>query len=136
MRPYQALAPIASGTVCCRAMGTPRAVCPWTDEAIAAVKELLVGEGVLAVHLGLDVKAEAVTLLGSRNVVELPASEPAFSFVRLSTGIVYVYSCPDSAPVRAKMLASSTTNGVTYRAEHELGVRSEKQVRPYDRRCV
>ena len=119
-------------------MGTPRAVCPWTDEAIAAVRELLVGEGLLAVSLGQDVKAETVTLLGtSRDAVELSTSEPAFSFVRLTEGrLAYVYSCPDVAPVRAKMLASSTTNGVTYRAEHELGVRTEKQVRCRARRFV
>ena len=123
------------GMRCRRAMGTPGAVCPWTEEAIAAVKELLVGEGLLSVYLGQDVDAENITLLGtSRDVLELPASEPAFSFVRLSDGrLAYVYSCPETAPVRAKMFASSSTRGVTYRAEHELGVRTEKQVRRHDR---
>ena len=135
VRPYQAMEPVELGTVCCRAMGTPRAVCAWTDEAMGAVKGLLEGDGRFAVYLGQDIKAETVTLLGtSRDAVQLPSSELAFSFVRLDDNrIVYVYSCPEGAPVRAKMFASSTTNGIVYNAEHRLGVSVVMKVRPPSR---
>ena len=68
-------------------------------------------------------------LLSSAESVALPKDQACFAFVRIGSQVVYVYSCPSAAPVRSRMVYSSSSRGIVHRAETELDVKPVKRVR-------
>ncbi|GAA5917119.1 hypothetical protein JCM8208_005469, partial [Rhodotorula glutinis] len=89
-----------------------RGVLPWSDEAKEAVRALG-GEGAEAgalVQLEIDPSTETVILSPSQPTCpsSLPSSSPAYLLtLHPSHGVVLVYSCPATSPVRNRLLYSS-----------------------------
>ncbi|GAA5855302.1 hypothetical protein JCM9279_001940 [Rhodotorula babjevae] len=89
-----------------------RGVLPWSDEAKEAVRALG-GEGGAEgalVQLEIDVATETVVLSPTQpsSLSSLPSSSPSYLLTRHAPhGVVLVYSCPASSPVRHRLLYSS-----------------------------
>ncbi|GAA5872388.1 hypothetical protein JCM8547_000915 [Rhodosporidiobolus lusitaniae] len=90
-----------------------RGVLPWSEEAKEAVRGLGKAQGEEGardvVQLEIDVPNETVVLSPSQpDSLSLPPSSPCYFFYRhLSVGIVLIYSCPPSSPIKSRLLYSS-----------------------------
>ena len=87
--------------------------------------------------------AERIELAGTATVEvatlgsAIAATEPRYSFFRYAHAVagearaplVFVYTCPTAAPVKARMLYASSKAGVLAAAEKEAGVVVAKKVR-------
>ncbi|GJN91327.1 hypothetical protein Rhopal_004348-T1 [Rhodotorula paludigena] len=88
-----------------------RGALPWTDEAKEKVREL--GEGGddkvgSVVQLEIDVPNETVVLSSPQpDGLTLPPSSPCYVFYKHAAGIVVIYSCPPSSPIKSRLLYSS-----------------------------
>ena len=104
------------------------------DEAKDALAKLNEG-GDNLVLVGIDTKSETIVLLSSSSVSAaelpsaLPASNPAFSFLRLPSGkVVFIYTCPSSSPVKERMLYASSSRSVHDWAVREGGLEVVRKV--------
>ncbi|GAA5835138.1 hypothetical protein JCM11251_000172 [Rhodosporidiobolus azoricus] len=89
-----------------------KGVLPWTDEAKEAVKALGIPAGEDGARdyaqLEIDVPNETVVLSPNQPTdLTLPASSPCYFFFRHAAGIVLIYSCPPSSPVKSRLVYSS-----------------------------
>ncbi|BGP41004.1 Twinfilin-1 [Rhodotorula kratochvilovae] len=91
--------------------GDAKGVLPWSEEAKEAVKGLGQAEGDegRVVQLEIDVPNETVVLSSPQpsSLADLPLSSPAYVFYRHAAGIVLIYSCPPSSPIKHRLLYSS-----------------------------
>ncbi|GAA5879483.1 hypothetical protein JCM1840_003424 [Sporobolomyces johnsonii] len=79
---------------------------PWTDEAKEAVKGLKEEGGR---NVEIDVGKEQVVLAETQPTdLTLPPSSPCYFFYRHPAGIVLIYSCPPSSPIKSRLVYSST----------------------------
>ncbi|GAA5961244.1 hypothetical protein JCM8115_001520 [Rhodotorula mucilaginosa] len=83
---------------------------PWTDEVAETVRRLGGDEsqvGSCAV-LEIDVPNETVVLAAEQpKTLAVPPSSPCYLLYRHAAGLVLVYSCPPSSPVKSRLLYSS-----------------------------
>lgn len=83
---------------------------PWTDEVAETVRRLGGDEsqaGSCAV-LEIDVPNETVVLAAEQpTTLAVPPSSPCYLLYRHAAGLVLVYSCPPSSPVKSRLLYSS-----------------------------
>ncbi|BGP32990.1 Twinfilin-1 [Rhodotorula toruloides] len=86
-----------------------RGVLPWTDEAKEKVRELgESGEPGQFVALEIDISTETVVLSPRQpSSLSLPASSPCYLFYKHAAGLVLIYSCPHSSPVKSRLIYSS-----------------------------
>ncbi|GAA5904532.1 hypothetical protein JCM5296_005476 [Sporobolomyces johnsonii] len=91
------------------AKGGAKDALPWTDEAKEAVKGLKDEGGRDVVQLEIDVGKEQVVLAENQPTdLTLPPSSPCYFFYRHPAGIVLIYSCPPSSPIKSRLVYSST----------------------------
>ncbi|GAA6040638.1 hypothetical protein JCM8097_008081 [Rhodosporidiobolus ruineniae] len=113
--------------------GAPKGVLPWSDEAREAVKALGAGEKDVVI-LEIDVPNETVVLADSQPTdLTLPPSSPCYAFYRHAAGIVLIYSCPPTSPIKSRLLYSSAAL-VLYKvaAPHFAGVTVLKKLETDD----
>ncbi|KWU43255.1 actin depolymerizing protein [Rhodotorula sp. JG-1b] len=83
---------------------------PWTDDVAETVRRLGGDEsqvGSCAV-LEIDVPNETVVLAAEQpEALAVPPSSPCYLLYRHAAGLVLVYSCPPSSPVKSRLLYSS-----------------------------
>ncbi|TNY18180.1 hypothetical protein DMC30DRAFT_355943 [Rhodotorula diobovata] len=91
--------------------GEPRGVLRWSEDAREAVRSL--GDdagGAEAVgKLEVDVATETVVLSSAQpaSLSDLPTASPAYVFCRHAAGVVLIYSCPPTSPIKHRLLYSS-----------------------------
>ncbi|KAK4706179.1 twinfilin, partial [Phenoliferia sp. Uapishka_3] len=101
----------------------------WSGEAKALLKEFAKsrGEGDI-VRLEVDTKKEEVVASNPQpTMLELPLETPSYSFLRHARGVVFIYSCPPSSPIKSRLLYSSSVGGVMQNAK-ALGVEVSKKI--------
>ncbi|GAA5877216.1 hypothetical protein JCM3774_000120 [Rhodotorula dairenensis] len=83
---------------------------PWTDQVADKVRELgsdAAPIGACAV-LEIDVPNETVVLASDQpQTLAVPSASPCYLLYRHPAGLVLVYSCPPSSPVKSRLLYSS-----------------------------
>ncbi|KAK9898000.1 actin depolymerizing protein [Cystobasidium minutum MCA 4210] len=92
---------------------------PWTAEAEEAMSALAKGENQI-VQLGIDTKDEKIVLLSSAQdtaSLTLPSNDPSYTFYKHATGIVFIYCCPDTSPIRGRMIYSSNCQPIVQDAK-------------------
>jgi len=111
---------------------------PMSSEAVSALKNF---DRKPIVQLELDINKETIelhaTLSGSVDVIanNLPKDKPLFTFFQFEheheektvKPIIFIYSCPNEAPVKAKMLYS-TVKAAAIDAATQLGVTLDKKI--------
>ncbi|CEQ42256.1 SPOSA6832_04047, partial [Sporobolomyces salmonicolor] len=104
---------------------------PWTEEAKEAVKRLKEEGGREVVQLEIDVGKEQVVLAENQPThLILPPSSPCYFFYRHPAGIVLIYSCPPSSPIKSRLIYSSTVlTFYKYATPEFTGVQVLKKVR-------
>ncbi|GAA5901997.1 hypothetical protein JCM6882_000164 [Rhodosporidiobolus microsporus] len=95
-------------------VGGAKGVLPWSDEAKEAVKALGIASGEEGardyVQLEIDVPNETVVLSPDQPAdLVLPSSSPCYFFLRHAAGLVLIYSCPPSSPVKSRLVYSSAS---------------------------
>ncbi|BGP17153.1 hypothetical protein JCM10213_006052 [Rhodosporidiobolus nylandii] len=88
-----------------------KGVLPWSDEAKEAVRALGADgggdEGKVAI-LEIDLQTETVVLAPSQpSKLSLPPSSPCYCFYRHRAGLVLIYSCPPTSPIKSRLVYSS-----------------------------
>lgn len=128
----------------------------WTGEADQAMKSLAEGRNQI-VQLGIDTKDEKITLVNESEEsasLSLPPNDPSYTFYKHNTGIgmpfishfgdilssiftdhsilsasiVFIYCCPDTSPIRGRMIYSSNCQPIVQDAKSR-GVQVSKKVR-------
>ncbi|CDR41533.1 RHTO0S06e02740g1_1 [Rhodotorula toruloides] len=86
-----------------------RGVLPWADEAKEKVRELgESGEPGQSVALEIDISTETVVLSTPQpSSLSLPTSSPCYLFYKHAAGLVLIYSCPPSSPIKSRLIYSS-----------------------------
>ncbi|GAA6064515.1 hypothetical protein JCM10212_003119 [Sporobolomyces blumeae] len=85
-----------------------RGALPWSDAAVEAVKSLKEEGGKDFVQLEIDLKSESIVLSDDQpSSLSVPVDRPCYLFYRHAAGIVLIYSCPPSSPVKPRLVYSS-----------------------------
>ncbi|KAM0753190.1 actin depolymerizing protein [Meredithblackwellia eburnea MCA 4105] len=80
------------------------------------------------IRLEVDTKKELVIPSEPQpSGLELPAASPAYTFYRHSRGVVFIYSCPPTSPIKSRLLYSSSVGGVLTNAK-TLGLEVAKKI--------
>ena len=102
---------------------------PVAAEAMAAVKALAAGSWVA---MSVDIAKETVEMAGTKALVpeewaaNVPVDQPMFYWIKLEAGLHFVYFCPESAPIKAKMLCSTVKSSVLDQAT-EQGIEAARR---------
>ncbi|KAL8281071.1 hypothetical protein RQP46_006429 [Phenoliferia psychrophenolica] len=101
----------------------------WTEEAKAVLEGFAQGSALGdVVRLEVDTKKEEVVASDPQpTALELPPSTPSYTFLRHASGVVFIYSCPPSSPIKSRLLYSSSAGGVVQNAK-SLGVDVAKKI--------
>jgi len=108
---------------------------------VAADALKAIGSSKSLVQLELDLEKETIELRQAKDCAvgslgsEIPSDQPCFSFYRYDhthagtdvSPIVFIYSCPNGAKIKAKMLYSTVKAAATGAAE-DCGVKIEKKL--------
>lgn len=110
-----------------------------SDEASGALEQLKNGEKGALVVLCVDVKSERVELSQSitctvQNLAEVVGEDgPRYAFYNYEAGdgemkLVFIFTCPNGAKVRERMVYASSKEGVVAAARTEIGLDVAKKV--------
>ncbi|KAK4057131.1 Twinfilin-1 [Microbotryomycetes sp. JL221] len=102
---------------------------PWSDEAEDCARKIVEDE-IDQAQFEID-KERIIPVSLSPTSLSLPSSSPSYTIYRHSKGIVFIYCCPASSPIKSRLVYSSSASAAVSHAK-SLGIDIIKKLETSD----